>query len=206
MLTLITHRWPADQEHITRAAQRLRQGAVIAFPTDTVYAVGARALDPSAVRRLYAIKRRPESQPVVLLVADPGQLRGWAVVTERAEALMARFWPGPLTLVLPRRAGGPIVGAAGPTIAFRAPDNRVALQLLRALAEPIASSSANWAGAPPPVDADGVFKSLEHEIDLILDGGTTPLGKPSTILDFSADEPRILREGTISKDELLRPS
>ncbi len=179
---------------------------MIAFPTDTVYAVGARALDPSAVRRLYAIKRRPDKQPVVLLVADPGQVRGWAVVGTRAEALMSRFWPGPLTLVLPRRPGGPIVGAAGPTIAFRAPANPVALQLLRALAEPIASSSANWAGAPPPVDADGVFKSLEHEVDLILDGGTTPLGTPSTILDLSGEEPRILRQGTISESELLASS
>ena len=119
---------------------------------------------------------------------------------------MSRFWPGPLTLVLPRRPGGPIVGAAGPTIAFRAPANPVALQLLRALSEPIASSSANWAGAPPPVDADGVFKSLEHEVDLILDGGTTPLGTPSTILDLSGEEPRILRQGTISESELLASS
>lgn len=179
---------------------------MIAFPTDTVYAVGVRALDPSAVRRLYAIKRRPDSQPVVLLVAEPVQVRGWAVVGAQAEALMSRFWPGPLTLVLPRRAGGPIVGAAGPTIAFRAPGNPVALQLLRALAEPIASSSANWAGAPPPVDADGVFKSLEHEVDLILDGGTTPLGSPSTILDLSGTEPRILRQGSISESELLASS
>ena len=179
---------------------------MIAFPTDTVYAVGARALDPSAVRRLYAVKRRCDQQPVVLLVSEPDQVRGWAVVGERAEALMTRFWPGPLTLVLPRRAGGPIVGAAGPTVAFRAPDNPVALQLLRAFGEPIASSSANRAGAPPPVDADGVFKSIEHEVDLILDGGPTVIGTPSTILDLSGDVPRVLRQGSLSEMELLGSS
>lgn len=178
---------------------------MIAFPTETVYAVGARALDPSAVRRLYAIKRRPDTQPVVLLVSGPDQVRGWAVVSERAEKLMARFWPGPLTLVLPRRPGGPIVGAAGPTIAFRASGNPIALQLLHSLGEPIASSSANWAGQPPPVDADGVFKSLQHEVDLILDGGPAALGTPSTIVDLSGGEPRLLRPGTISMDELVRP-
>lgn len=203
---MITLRWPADPENISRAIARLHDGAVIAFPTDTVYAVGARAQDPSAVRRLYAIKRRPADQPVILLVAEPSQVEGWAVTTPRAMDLMRRYWPGPLTLVLPRRSGAPVVGAAGPTIAFRAPDNPVALALLRGLGEPIASSSANWTGAPPPRDADGVAATLEHEVDLILDGGEAQLGKPSTILDLSGDVPRILRPGAIPESELVGQS
>jgi L-threonylcarbamoyladenylate synthase len=197
-------RWPAEAPYITQAISRLLQGAVIAFPTDTLYAIGARARDPSAVRRLYAIKRRPPTQPVILLVADASQVPEWAVVTPRAEQLMLRYWPGPLTLVLMRRPGAPLVGAAGATLAFRAPDHPVALELLRGLTEPIASSSANHAGAPPPADAASVVTALDQELDLILDGGPTSLGQPSTILDLSADEPRILRQGVIPESELLR--
>ncbi len=158
------------------------------------------------MRRLYAVKRRPETQPVVLLVAGPDQVREWAVVTPRAEELMKRFWPGALTLVLPRRPGGPSAGAEAGTVAFRSPDHPVALELLRGLAEPIASSSANKAGAPPPDDADAVLRGLEQELDLILDGGKTPFGRASTILDLSATEPRLLRQGVISEQQLLRRS
>lgn len=197
-------RWPAEPPYISQAISRLLQGAVIAFPTDTLYAIGARARDPSAVRRLYAIKRRPATQPVVLLVADAGQVPEWAVVTPHAEDLMRRYWPGPLTLVLMRRPGAPIVGAGGSTLAFRAPDHPVALALLGGLTEPIASSSANHAGAPPPADAASVQTALDQEVDLILDGGPANHGQPSTILDLSSSEPRILRPGVIPEVELLR--
>lgn len=197
-------RWPAEPPYITQAISRLFQGAVIAFPTDTLYAIGARARDPSAVRRLYAIKRRPPTQPVVLLVADASQVPEWAVVPPRAEDLMHRYWPGPLTLVLMRRPGAPIVGAGGSTLGFRAPDNQVALALLRGLTEPIASSSANHAGSPPPADAAAVEAALGQELDVILDGGPANHGQPSTILDLSAPEPRILRQGVIPEAELLR--
>jgi L-threonylcarbamoyladenylate synthase len=196
-------RWPAEPPYINQAISRLLQGAVIAFPTDTLYAIGARARDPSAVRRLYAIKRRPADQPVVLLVADATQVPEWAIVTPQAEALMSRYWPGALTLVLMRRPGAPIVGAGGSTLAFRTPDHPVALELLRGLTEPIASSSANYAGAPPPADAASVEAALAQELDLILDGGPS-LGQPSTILDLSGTQPRILRQGLIPADELLR--
>ncbi len=155
------------------------------------------------MRRLYAIKRRPATQPVVLLVAGADQVREWAVITPRAEALMRRFWPGALTLVLSRRPGGPIAGAEGQTVAFRAPDHPVALELLKGLAEPIASSSANRAGRPPPDDIDAVLLELEQELDLILDGGKTPLGRASTIVDLSASEPRLIRQGVIPEQQLL---
>ena len=195
----MTARWPTDPSHIAQAAELLRGGAVIAFPTDTLYAVAARAGDPAAVARLYEVKRRPSAQPMVWLVLDQAQVERFAVVSAAAAELMARFWPGPLTLVLPAR-----IPTEGPTIAVRAPNHEVALALLRSLGEPIASSSANRAGAPPPVDADQVIAALGDELDLVVDGGPCAIGQPSTILDVSGTAPRILRQGAIPDFELIR--
>jgi len=194
----VTARWPADATHVARAAERLRTGAVIAFPTDTLYGVGARAADPVAVTRLYQVKRRPSGQPMVWLVSDRQQVERFAIVPSTAAALMTRFWPGPLTLVLPAR-----VDSDGATIAVRAPNHEVALSLLTSLGEPIASSSANTAGRPPPVDADQVIAGLGEELDLVLDGGPCRIGQPSTILDLSGATPRILRQGAIPSSELI---
>jgi L-threonylcarbamoyladenylate synthase len=197
----VTSRWPADPSHIAQAAEQLRAGAVIAFPTDTLYAVAARAADPVAVARLYDVKERPSGQPMVWLVLDRAQVEHFAVVTAAAAELMARFWPGPLTLVLPAR-----ITADGPTIAVRAPNHDVALGLLRALGEPIASSSANRARQPPPVDADQVMASLGDRLDVLLDGGPCRIGQPSTILDLAGATPRILRQGAIPAAALVSPS
>jgi L-threonylcarbamoyladenylate synthase len=190
-----------DPSRIAQAADRLRAGAVIAFPTDTLYGVGARAADPAAVARLYQVKRRPSGQPMVWLVTERAQVERFAVVSAAATELMARFWPGPLTLVLPAR-----IAADGSTIAVRAPDHDVTLALLSALGEPIASSSANPAGQPPPVDADQVINGLGDELDLVLDGGPCRIGRPSTILDLTGAMPRILRQGAIPASELISPS
>ena len=195
----MTARWPADPSHIAQAAERLRSGHVIAFPTDTLYGVGARGADPAAVARLYQVKRRPPNQPMVLLVRDRDQVERLAVVSLAAADLMARFWPGPLTLVLPAR-----VQTDGPTVAVRAPNHDVALALLTSLGEPMASSSANPAGQSPPVDADQVIAALGDELDLVLDGGPCQIGQPSTILDLSGMAPRILRQGAIAAAELIR--
>ncbi len=197
----MTARWPADPSHIARAAERLRAGGVIAFPTDTLYGVGARAADLAAVARLYQVKRRPSTQPMVWLVRDRDQVERFAVISPAARELMAHFWPGPLTLVLPRSTA-----ADGPTIAVRAPNHDIALALLSALGEPIASSSANPAGQPPPIDADQVLAGIGDELDLVLDGGPCRLGEPSTILDLSGATPRILREGAIPAAALVFPS
>jgi L-threonylcarbamoyladenylate synthase len=194
----VTVRWPADPSQIAQAAERLRAGAVIAFPTDTLYAVGARARDPEAVQRLYAVKHRPARQPVVWLVIDRGQVESFAIVSTAAAELMASFWPGPLTLVLPAR-----IPSEDSTIAVRAPNHEVALALLRSLGEPIASSSANPAGQPPPVDADQVIRGLRDGLDLVLDGGPCRIGQPSTILDLSGATPRILRQGAIPEADLI---
>jgi len=193
----VTARWPADAPHVAEAAERLRQGAVIAFPTDTLYGVGARARDPLAVERLYRAKQRPAGQPMVWLVTGKDQVEADTVVSDAAAELMARFWPGPLTLVLPARSQ-----KDGATIAVRAPDHEVALSLLRSLGEPIASSSANPAGQPPPVDADQVIAGMGGRIDLVLDGGPCRIGQPSTILDLSGPAPRILRQGAIPPAKL----
>jgi L-threonylcarbamoyladenylate synthase len=195
----MTERWPPDPSHIAHAAERLRAGAVIAFPTDTLYGVGARAADPAAVARLYQVKRRPSAQPMVWLVTDRAQVERFAVLSSAAAGLMERFWPGPLTLVLPAR-----IPTDGPTIAVRAPDHEVALALLGALGEPIASSSANPAGQPPPVDADQVITGLGDALDLVLDAGPCRIGQPSTILDLTGATPRILRPGAIPASELIR--
>ncbi len=195
----MTARWPADTSHIAQAADRLRAGAVIAFPTDTLYGVGARAADPAAVARLYQVKRRPAGQPMVWLVSDRAQVEQFAVISAAATELMERYWPGPLTLVLPAS-----LPTDGSTIAVRAPDHDVALALLTSLGEPIASSSANQAGQPPPVDADQVIAGFDDELDLVLDGGPCRIGQPSTILDLSGAMPRILRQGAIPSSELIR--
>ena len=195
----MTDRWLADDRSIERAVKRLRGGAVVAFPTDTLYAVGARALDPAAVARLYRVKQRPTSQPLVWLVADQTQAERIAVVSDQASALMRRFWPGALTLVLPSSRHPDEL-----TIGVRAPDHPVAQALLTQLAEPIASSSANRAGAPPPVDADEVVEGLADDLDVVLDGGRCKVGAPSTILDLSGPQPRILRHGAIPQAELGR--
>ena len=158
------------------------------------------------MKRLYAVKGRPETQPFVLLVAGSDEVHEWATVMPAAEQLMKRFWPGALTLVLPCPTDGPRMGPPGGTMAFRSPDHPVALELLRRLREPLASSSANKAGAPPPYDAEAVLRGLEPELDLVLDGGRTPLGQASTILDLSASRPRVLRQGIIAEDQLLGQS
>jgi L-threonylcarbamoyladenylate synthase len=194
----VTERWSADPSNVSRAAQRLREGAVIAFPTDTLYAVGSRARDAVAVKRLYDIKRRPAAQPLVWLVSGAEQVGAVAQVSKAAEGLMQRFWPGPLTLVLPTRGG-----EKGATIAVRAPNHEVALALLHSLGEPIASSSANRAGETPPVDADQVIDRLGEAIDLVIDGGVCQIGQPSTILDLSGESPRILRQGVIPAASLI---
>jgi L-threonylcarbamoyladenylate synthase len=189
-------RWAAEPVRIRETVDRLRRGAVIAFPTDTLYAIGARAMDNGAVARLYAVKRRPTTQPLVWLVADRAQAEQVAEVSPAASALMRRFWPGALTVVLPSRTDQATIG-------LRAPNHEVAQALLTELGEPIASSSANRAGAPPPADADAVIDGLDEELDIVLDGGPCQIGEPSTILDLSGVEPKILRQGAIPAASLI---
>jgi L-threonylcarbamoyladenylate synthase len=194
----MTERWPANADHITQTVARMRAGAIVSFPTDTLYAVASRALDSGAVSRLYRVKRRSEGQPMIWLVSEAAVVEPYAVISATAIDLMARFWPGPLTLVLPAKPS-----LDHPTLAVRAPNHPVALRLLAELGEPVASSSANRGGEAPPIDADAVIAGLADDVDIVLDGGACQIGQASTILDLTADAPRILRRGAIAASALL---
>ena len=188
------------EPHVIKiAAERLRRGEIVAFPTETVYGLGANALDPAAVARIYAAKGRPSRNPLIVHVADSDA--AWELVTEwpqTAPRLAAAFWPGPLTLVLPRRNILPdIVTGGGPTVGLRVPAHPVALALLRAAAVPLAAPSANRSLGISPTQAAHVAASLHGRIPLILDGGPTTGGLESTVLDLTENPPRLLRPGLI---------
>ncbi|MGL4550066.1 MAG: L-threonylcarbamoyladenylate synthase [Gemmataceae bacterium] len=186
---------PAD---LATAAALLRAGRLVAFPTETVYGLGADALDEAAVRRIFEAKGRPSHNPLIVHVAGPDQAAQVAHWSDAAALLARRFWPGPLTLVLPRR--GPVpdaVTGGGPTVAVRQPDHPLALALLAAAGVPLAAPSANRSGRLSPTTADHVLADLDGRIDAVLDGGPTSAGIESTVLDLSGPTPRLLRPGPI---------
>jgi len=182
---------------IRRAAEIVRRGGLVAFPTETVYGLGADARSEAAVARIFEAKRRPLADPLIVHVADPGALD--AVCTgfdDRAHRLAESLWPGPLTLVLPKRASVPdIVTAGHPTVAVRVPAHPVALTLLREAACPIAAPSANPFGFLSPTLAEHVEEQLGAEVDLILDGGPCVVGVESTIVGLTGPRPLLLRIG-----------
>ncbi|MGA2284717.1 MAG: L-threonylcarbamoyladenylate synthase [Dehalococcoidia bacterium] len=189
---------------LTAAVDALRQGKLVAFPTDTLYGLGADAANDEAVRKLYEAKRRPLDAPLPILIADIDQTS--ALVHEMPElALMlaSRFWPGPLTLVLRRAETFHSVAlAGGDTVALRAPAHPVPLAVIRSLGRPITGTSANRSGEVPARTADEGARHLGDEVDIIIDDGPAPLGVESTVLDLTVDPPRILREGALAREEL----
>jgi L-threonylcarbamoyladenylate synthase len=193
-----------DPEVIAEAAARLRSGELVIFPTETVYGLGACGLDAEALVEIYRVKERPPEKGLILAVGAPEHVTAVArEVGPLARMLMERFFPGPLTLVLPARDIVPaIVTAGGDTVAVRMPDHPVALALVRACGAPVAAPSANRSGEPPPRTAMEAVHSLCGRVALALDAGPCPLGTPSTILDLTVDPPRVLREGAISAAEL----
>ena len=190
---------PADSdEAIPRALEILKRGGLVAFPTDTVYGVGTLAFDAAAVESIYAAKDRPVEKAIPILIGGPEDLEeGTAEIPPMAAKLAARFWPGPLTLVVPKHPHLPDVVSAMPTVGIRVPDHPVARKLLRA-AGPMAVTSANISGQDSPRTAEEVSRQLNGRIPLILDGGETPGGVPSTLVNCLGTEPTILREGPIS--------
>jgi L-threonylcarbamoyladenylate synthase len=188
-----------DPAVLARAAAVLRAGGLVAFPTETVYGLGANALDAAAVGRIFAAKGRPANNPLIVHVADEVGARQVAADWPPSAARLAgRFWPGPLTLVLPKAAAVPdAVTAAGPTVAVRVPAHPVALALLRAAGIPVAAPSANRSTQLSPTRAEHVLRGLDGRIDLVLDGGPTPGGIESTVLDLTAVPPRLLRPGLV---------
>lgn len=188
------------QSTIRKAADLLLQGDLVAFPTETVYGLGADATNDNAVASVFAVKRRPEFNPLIVHVPDLGGAEAIAVLDDRARELAAAFWPGPLTLVLPRRKGSGLsrlVSAGLDTVALRAPDHRVAQALLRMTERPIAAPSANPSGRVSPTTAQHVDWGLGHRVQAILDGGPCRIGIESTVVALFDDVARLLRPGGI---------
>ena len=194
----------ADSPHaIQRALDVLQAGGLVAFPTDTVYGVGARAFDGKAVEAIYTAKDRPIEKAIPVLIGDGEDItKTTSEVPAMARKLAERFWPGPLTIILPKRSDLPDSVSATNTVGVRVPDHRVAREVLRA-AGPMAVTSANISGQPSPSTAEEVFMQLNGRIALILDGGKTPGGVPSTVVDCTGTQPIVIREGPISFREIL---
>jgi L-threonylcarbamoyladenylate synthase len=192
---------------IEEAASILRRGGLVAFPTETVYGLGANALDPSAVRRIFVAKGRPSTSPLIVHVDSVPMARELVVASwpPAAEALASAFWPGPLTLVLPKLPAIPDEVTAGlPTVGVRAPAHPVAQELIRAANLPLAAPSANLFTHLSPTEAQHVRESLGSKVDLVLDGGPTTVGIESTVLSLAGDRPILLRPGMISRGDLER--
>ncbi|HYS17831.1 MAG TPA: L-threonylcarbamoyladenylate synthase [Candidatus Binatia bacterium] len=180
------------------AADILRAAGVVAFPTETFYGLAAAALDPASVKRIFELKGRPESKPLLVLVDSVAMAETVAHVTAPARDLMARYWPGALTLVLPARAHVPSGVTAGTgTLGLRLSPHPVARGLVELLGEPVTAPSANPHGLAPPTTAAGVLAYFSDGIDLVLDGGPTPGCEASTVLDMTVEPPQILRQGAV---------
>ena len=196
---------PADRAGIATAARLLAEGKLVAFPTETVYGLGADATDARAVARLYEAKARPAFNPLIAHVADLAAARRAGIFTLLAEKLAAKFWPGPLTLVVPATAFVCELARAGlPTVALRVPAHAIAQQLLAAFGKPVAAPSANRSGHVSPTLPAHVIADLEGRIDAMLDGGASPLGLESTIVDCTGTTPLLLRPGGVPRAEVER--
>jgi L-threonylcarbamoyladenylate synthase len=195
-----------DPAIIARAARALRDGGLVAFPTETVYGLGANALDPNAVERIYSAKGRPAYNPLIVHIADASDAPLIAAEWPgRAEKLARAFWPGPLTIVLPKKPNVPDGVTAGlPSVAVRVPAHPVARALLDAARIPVAAPSANRSMMLSPTTAAHVAKSLGDSVDLILDGGPTDVGIESTVIDLTTPTPTLLRPGMISAEAIGR--
>lgn len=185
-----------DLKIIAEAAQMLRQGGLVAFPTETVYGLGVDATNPKAIERLNQVKGRPPEKPYSLHLHSMEQVHSFVVsIPPLASRLMKQFWPGPLTIVLP--------GKDGRTVGFRLPDHPIAHAFLKACGIPVAAPSANRSGSAPPTDAKEVVAALGGAVDCILDGGPTKLGRESTVVEVVDGRVEIRREGVISQEAIL---
>ncbi|KUK14362.1 MAG: threonylcarbamoyl-AMP synthase [Synergistetes bacterium] len=196
----------ATEEGLKIAALIIKRGGLVAFPTETVYGLGADALNPEAVAKIFEAKERPFFDPLIVHIADVKELDLlWLYIDDRAKALIERFWPGPLTIVLPKKDIVPDIVTAGlNTVAVRMPSHPVALRLIRESETPIAAPSANRFGYLSPTMPEHVLKQLGGRIDLIIDGGRTPVGVESTIIDLSEETPLLLRPGGLPVEEIER--
>src|SRR5699024_100910 len=193
------------ENELTKAAQLIQKGETVAFPTDTVYGLGADATNEEAVLKIFESKGRPADRPISVLISHVDDLEKYAKgVLPEVKKLAEKFWPGPLTILLKNtHAFAPSVTVGKKTVGLRMPDNPIALQLIEACKVPLATPSANSSGRPSPTLAEHVYSDLEGKIAAVIDGGETSLGVESTVLDFSNPmEPTILRPGNISKEAI----
>ncbi len=189
---------PIVTRDVEVAASALRDGAIVVYPTETFYGLGALASHREAIERLARAKLRPEGKPLPLVAADAASaLALWASPSDRARRLAAAFWPGPLTIVAPAVAGLPSLLALDGQVAVRVPGAALARELCRAAGGPVVSTSANPSGGPPPDAVDALDPALLARVDVVLDGGRTPGGLPSTVVGLGPDGPRLLRDGVV---------
>jgi len=186
------------------AAEVLRSGGLVAFPTETVYGLGANALNAGAVEGIYHAKGRPSDNPLIVHIADTDTLKDVAeTIPQAAKPLMEKFWPGPLTLIMPKSEKVPEIITAGlNTVAIRMPSHPVALALIKKAGVPVAAPSANSSGKPSPTAAEHVWLDLAGKVDIIIDGGKSDVGVESTVLDVTVQPPQILRPGGVTKEQL----
>lgn len=193
-----------ESDKIRYAAEIIKQGGLVVFPTETVYGLGASAFDMDAVRNIFKAKGRPADNPLIVHIADMKDVQLLAKRPPKtAMLLMERFWPGPLTIVLKKRkAVLDIVTAGSDSVAVRMPDNRIALSLIKAAGVPLVAPSANISGKPSPTKARDVLEDLNGRVDLIIDGGITKIGIESTVIDITNTPPTILRPGGITMEDI----
>ena len=194
----------SDEKSLQRAVELLRRGGIGAFPTDTVYGLGATIDSEPAIRKIFEAKGRSQGQPLPILISDINQLNQLAIqIPPSAWRLAERFWPGGLTLVLPKAPQvSELISAGGSTVAVRLPAHPIPVALICGLEIPIIGTSANLSGQPAPVTAQEVIAQLGERLDFVIDGGRCPGGKESTIIDLTQKPPCILREGAISRVEI----
>lgn len=193
----------ADRELLQQAAQIIKRGGLVAFPTETVYGLGADGFNEEAAKKIYAAKGRPSDNPLILHIAEENQLKQIVKkIPEKAKKLMESFWPGPLTIILEKKENVPYTTTGGlDTVAIRMPNHLGALSFLKAVQTPIAAPSANTSGRPSPTKAEHVLEDMKGKIDMILDGGEVGIGIESTIIDMTS-VPMILRPGFITQEML----
>ena len=186
-----------DGGGISLGAKILKEGGLVAFPTETVYGLAANLLNDKAIARLYKVKRRPRSKPFTVHIRDVAEIRKMGcAISGKTKDIVNKFWPGPLTIILKSKSGK--------NIGFRMPDNEIALELIKKAGVPIVAPSANISGRRPPTSANEVLEQLNNKIDMVIDGGCAKVGVESTVLDLTGAEPRILREGAIKKRTIVK--
>lgn len=196
---------PVNESSLSLAGSIIREGGLVAFPTETVYGLGANALDAEAVSRIFEAKGRPQDNPLIVHISSLDMLDDLCEIPDGARPLMEAFWPGPMTLLMPKKASVPDVTTAGlPTVGIRFPGNEEAIRFIHACGVPIAAPSANLSGRPSPTTAQHVYEDMQGRIPLILDGGKCRFGVESTVMDVCGPYPKVLRPGAVTAEMAAR--